>query len=108
MLLPVLAAKRTPSCTSGVVKFGPGASECDQTSFNCGTLAAVIWVSVLKPRPSCVRRHVNQSPGGGVFNISSVTGVKRCVGSAVFGHAGSLASTARGPPDEPRTPGNCR
>src|SRR5262245_10111367 len=107
MLLPVLAAKTTPSCTSGVVRLGPGASVCDHTSLKLETLAAVICVSGLKPRPSCVRRHVNQSPGAGFLNISSVTGVKCCAGSSAFGHGGSFTFTAKGPPDEERTPGNC-
>ena len=54
-----------------------------------------------------MRRHVNQSPGAGFLNMSSVTGVTRCVGSGVVGHGGSLTPQARGPPLEKRTSGNC-
>ena len=54
-----------------------------------------------------MRRHVNQSPGGGFRNISSVTGVKPSVGAGGVGQGGSVTSQASGPPLELRISGNC-
>ena len=49
MVLPALAAKSTPSCTSGVEGLGPGLRVCDQTNCSSDTFASVICVSGLKP-----------------------------------------------------------
>ena len=49
MVLPALAAKRTPSCTNGVEGFGPGLRVCDQTNWSSDTFESVISVSGLKP-----------------------------------------------------------
>src|SRR5271163_2490148 len=91
----------TPSCTSGVDSLGPAGKDQVQATRRSATLLLLICFRGLKPRSSQVRRHVSQSPAGGLRSIASVTGVILSSGFGLAGGGGSVANGESPPPGPP-------